>query len=256
ALREGLLARLELQRYWATSPDHPPQLTSTSRLADAARMDTDFMQLAALYAGHADFDPGQLVAQLVASEATPFLPVLRYTEAGLRKRNQWEDTWSLQRREDAGEDVGKIPVPPKYKSTDFLKTEVWRLRGGLDVPKERWISYPGCERGADGSLVIAWAGWGHLQQATALAGFYLDMKDNEGWSPERLQPLLAGLLELVPWLEQWHNDIDPVYGERMGHYYKGFVTEEARGQGFTLDDLKGWKPAVAPTTRERRRAAA
>ncbi|MCZ8256594.1 MAG: BREX-2 system adenine-specific DNA-methyltransferase PglX, partial [Polaromonas sp.] len=144
ALREGLLARLELQRYWATSPDHPPQLTSTSRLADAARMDTDFMQLAALYAGHADFDPGQLVAQLVASEATPFLPVLRYTEAGLRKRNQWEDTWSLQRREDAGEDVGKIPVPPKYKSTDFLKTEVWRLRGGLDVPKERWISYPGC----------------------------------------------------------------------------------------------------------------
>lgn len=255
ALRDWLLARMELPRYWLTSADQATQLTSTSRLADAARLDADFMQIAALYAGHADFDPAQLVAVLVASEAAPFLPVLRYTEAGLRKRTQWEDTWALQRREDAGEDVGNIPVPPKYKSTDFLKTDVWRLRGGLDVPKERWISYPGCERGADGSLVIAWAGWVHLQQATALASYYLDMKDNEGWPPERLQPLLAGLLELVPWLEQWHNDVDPIYGERMGHYYKGFVSEEARAQGFTLDDLKAWKPAVAAATRGRRRNA-
>lgn len=259
ALRDWLLARLELPRYWPASADQPPQLTSTSRLADAAKKDADFMQMAAFYAGHADFDPSQLVADLVAGEAAPFLPVLRYTDAGLRKRSQWEDTWALQRREDAGEDltisVGKIPVPPKYKSTDFLKTNVWRLRGGLDVPKERWISYPGFERGADGSLVIAWAGWDHLQQATAIAGFYLDMKDNEGWTPERLQPLLAGLLELVPWLEQWHNEVDPVYGERMGHYYKGFVTEEARAQGFTLDDLKAWKPTVTAVRRGRRTAA-
>jgi hypothetical protein len=263
ALRDWLLARLELPRYWPASADQPPQLTSTSRLADAARLDADFMQMAALYvqscAGHADFDPGQLVAQLVASEAAPFLPVQRYTEAGLRKRAQWEVTWALQRREDAGEDlaasVGAIPVPPKYKSTDFLKTDVWRLRGGLDVPKERWVSYPGCERGADGSLIIAWAGWDHLQQATALAGFYLDMKDSEGWLPERLQPLLAGLLELVPWLVQWHNEVDPVYGERMGDYYQGFVAEEARAQGFTLDDLKAWMPVVAAVRRGRRTAA-
>ena len=256
ALRDWLLARLESPRYWTTSADQSPQLTSTSRLADAAQKDADFMQIAALYAGHADFDPSQLVAELVVSEAVPFLSVLRYSETGLRKRAQWEATWALQRREDAGEDlttsIGKIPVPPKYQSKDFLKTDVWRLRGGLDVPKERWVSYPGCERGADGSLVIAWAGWNHLQQATALAGFYLDMKDNEGWPPERLQPLLAGLLELVPWLEQWHNEIDPIYGERMGHYYKGFVAEEARSLGFTLDDLRGWKPAVNSVKRAKR----
>ena len=259
ALRDWLLARLELPSYWLTNADQPPQLTSTSRLADAARLDADFMQMAALYAGHADFDLEQLVAQLVASEAVPFLPVLRYSEAGQRKRTQWEDTWALQRREDAGEDlsvsIGKIPVPPKYKSTDFLKAEVWRLRGGLDVPKERWVSYPGCERGADGSLPIAWAGWNHLQQATALASFYVDMKDNEGWPPERLQPVLAGLIELLPWLEQWHNEVDPIYGERMGHFYKGFVNAEAREQGFTLDDLKGWKPAVTTVKRGRRKAA-
>ena len=214
------------------------------------------MHMAALYSGHADFDPSQLVADLVTSEAMPFLPVFRYTGTGGRKRAQWEDTWALQRREDAGDSVGKIPVPPKFQSKDFLKPALWRLRGGLDVPKERWISFPGCERGSDGSLVVAWAGWDHLQQATALAGYYVDMKDTEGWEPARLQPLLAGLLELVPWLEQWHNDLDPVFGERMGSYYKGFVTEEARALGFTLDDLRAWKPTETAAKRGRKKAAA
>ena len=48
-------------------------------------------------------------------------------------------------------------------------------------PRVRWVSYPGCERGADGSLPIAWAGWDHLQQATALASYLLDMKETDGW---------------------------------------------------------------------------
>jgi hypothetical protein len=259
ALRDWLLARLESPRYWprldGSGSDATAQLMSTSRLADAAGRDAEFMQLAALYAGHADFDLNQLVARLVAAESVPFLPVLRYTDTGLRKRAQWEDTWALQRREDAGEDlirsVGKIPVPPKYQSRDFLKTDFWRLRGGLDVPKERWISYPGCERGADGSLLIAWAGWDHLQQATALATYFIDMKENEGWSRERLQPLLAGLLELTPWITQWHNDMNPDFGARMGNYYVAFVTDEARALQFTLNDLRAWKPAATAARRGR-----
>lgn len=306
ALRDWLLARLEAPALWPASADQPPQLTSTSRLADAVQRDANFMQVAALYAGHTDFDLPQLVADLVAAEAVPALPVQRYTDTGLRKRAQWQDTWALQRREDAidaqvdalvpsrrqellqvvqasaqgaepdadalawvqktldeeftpmrqerkAREVGAIPVPPKYQSKDFLKTDVWRLRGGLDVPKERWVSYPGCERGADGSLPIAWAGWNHLQQATALAGYYMDMKDSEGWEPTRLQPLLASLLELVPWLQQWHNELDPVYGERMGDYYQGFVTEEARAQGFTLGDLRAWKPVAVAAKRGRKK---
>jgi hypothetical protein len=319
ALRDWLLARLEAPAYFpraqADSADQPPQLTSTSRLADAVSRDAEFMQMAALYAhstgGHTDFDLPKLVADLVAAESVPALPVQRYTDTGLRKRAQWQDTWALQRREDAidaevdaqapvrrqallevvkeaaagrepdadalawvqkeldkelallkkerkADEVGAIPVPPKYQSKDFLKTaktDCWRLRGGLDVPKERWVSYPGCERGSDGSLPIAWAGWNHLQQATALAGYYLDMKDSEGWEPTRLQPLLASLLELVPWLEQWHNEIDPAFGERMGDYYRSFVTEEARSLGFTLDDLRTWKPVAVAAKRARKKAA-
>lgn len=256
ALRVWLLNRLEAPRLWSVSAQHPPQINTAYRLADALRGDAEFMHIATLYAGHADFDLGALVAELVAAESVPFLPVLRYKDIGLRKRAQWEATWALQRRQDAGEIVGKIPVPPDYKRDDFVNADFWRLRGGLDVPKERWVSYPGCERGADTSLPIAWAGWNHLQQATALAAYYLEMKEHEGWEPARLQPLLAGLLELVPWLEQWHNEIDPAYGERMSTYYRGFVVEETRALGLTLDDLRGWRPTVSAGRRGRRKAAA
>ena len=41
----------------------------------------------------------------------------------------------------------------------------------------------------------------------------------------RLVPLLACLLELLPWLKQWHNEVDPEFGERMGDYFEGFVTK-------------------------------
>ena len=59
------------------------------------------------------------------------------------------------------------------------------------MPKERFISYPHAEREADPTLVIGWAGWDHLQQAKALAAYYVRMKEQEGWAPERLKPLLA-----------------------------------------------------------------
>jgi hypothetical protein len=253
ALRDWLLARLESPRYWPRldGGDATPQLMSTSRLADVAARDAEFMQIAALYAGHADFDLTLVTWSPTSSPPSPcpscHLQCCATPTPACARRDQWEDTWdpAALREDRAGEEgVGKIPVPPKYQSKDFLKSDFWRLRGGLDVPKERWISYPGCERGADGSLVIAWAGWDHLQQATALAAYFIDMKEREGWSRERLQPLLAGLLELVPWLKQWHNDMNPDFGARMGDYYESFVTDEARALQFTLDDLRAWKPAA------------
>ena len=96
ALRNWLLDRLEDERYW---PE--PQLQTTRTLADKAQFDDEWIQVAELYRGYAGFDVPALVAELVEAEAVPFLPVLRYKATGLRKREVWERTWELQRREDA-----------------------------------------------------------------------------------------------------------------------------------------------------------
>jgi len=149
-------------------------------------------------------------------------------------------------------EVGTIPVPPKYKQADFLSADFWRLRGGLDVPKERFVSFPHCARDADGSLPVLWAGYDHLARAKAIAAWYVERKDTDGWPAPRLVPLLAGLLELVPWLRQWHNDVDLATGLRMGDYFADFIGDECRSLGLNLTELRDWKPP-APARRPRSR---
>lgn len=259
ALRRWLLNRLETDGLW-----DDPRLTSTARLADRMRQDEDFLQVGAIYRAHEDFDPTKLVTELVQEEGVPYLAPHRYKASGLRKRKTWERVWDLQRKEDALDERTElsedhpdhlsekeaeerkaalgIPVPPKYRKSDFANGTVWRHRGKLDVPKEQFILYPGAEREADPTPVLGWAGWDHLERAEALATYYTKMRDTESWSKERLLPLLAGLLELLPWIKQWHNEYDPSLGEGMGDYYESFLEGEAHGHGVTLDDLKELEP--------------
>ncbi len=242
-------------------------LTTVGKLADTARQDPDLLQVGELYRDDPAFDVTRLVAELVGGESVPLLPILRYKPSGLRKREEWENTWTLQRREDAidarttlakddprhlseldakelkKKQVGTIPVPPKYTSTDFLKSDYWRLRGKLDVPKERWVCFPHCE-GEDGTLMVAWAGYDHLQLARAISAYYVDVQERLGGREDpRLVPLLACLIELLPWLKQWHNEVDPEFGVPMGDYFEGFLQEESRNLGLTLDELRAWQPA-------------
>jgi hypothetical protein len=265
ALRDYLLWRLELvfdydKRLWSCFGSleemadkhgkHPVltewSLTSISQLADLVRADEIFMRTAASYRNDTAFDVVALVEELTAAESVPLLPILRYKESGLRKRAEWESTWDLQRRDDSGEPTGTIPVPPEYKSSDFISTggaRYWSLRGKLDVPKERWISFPHCE-GPDGTLVICWAGYDHLQQAQAISAYYVRVQTEFGGSDDpRLIPLLASLIELLPWLKQWHNEPNANFdGLRMGDYFEGFVNEEARALGKTLEEIRAWTP--------------
>ena len=165
ALRGWLLDRLETERYWPDPDALPPELTTCASLAERAAHDADFLQVAALYAGRPDFAAAE-AGRGAGRGRVGAVPARAALQAhGPAKRQVWERTWDLQRREDAGEDVGPIPVPPKYTSADFLTSDIWRLRGKLDVPKERFVSYPHCERDGDPSLVVGWAGWDHLQQA-------------------------------------------------------------------------------------------
>jgi len=221
-------------------------LVSVARLSDIVRQDAGFLSAAELYRNDPAFDVQALVEELVLAENVPHLPALRYKDSGLRKRAEWEKTWDMQRHVDAGEAVGLIPVPPKYTNADFISTggaRYWSLRGKLDVPKERWISFPHCE-GPDGTLVICWAGYDHLQQAQAISAYYVRVQTEFGGSDDpRLIPLLASLIELLPWLKQWHNEPNANFdGLRMGDYFDGFVNEEARNMGKTLQEIKDWVP--------------
>ncbi len=78
------------------------------------------------------------------------------------------------------------------------------------------------------------------------------MKTDEGWSPDRLIPLLAGLAELVPWLKQWHDDLDPATGERLGTWFAGFVADEAHALGTTTEALGRQPTAEGPGRKDRR----
>ncbi len=181
------------------------------------------------------------LAALLGNQCVPFATAALFNESGLMKHREWQNTWALQRREDAGENVGTIPVPPKYKSTDFQKPSYWKLRGKLDVPKERFISYPGCEKDGDDSMLIGWAGWNHFERAQALYTLYLERKNQDGWEKVRLMPMLVGMWELLPWLKQWHSE--PINtSQNPAQDFANLLAQEMQTYALTDQDLKDWRP--------------
>ena len=196
----------------------------------------------------------RLLSDLVDSEGVPFLAGYRYAETGMEKRASWEETWRLQRLEDAGTlepelkrlGIKAIPPPDKYGPKDFLR-HFWGLRGKLDVPKERFITVPGGNTDEDSTPLVGWAGWDHLQVAQALSGLYQRRKTEDGWAKNRLVPLLAGIDERVPWLLQWHNEPSAAFGGmKLGEFFRDFVAGEAHNLGVAVGDLRAWTPPAAP----------
>ena len=283
ALRRWLLDRLESPAYWPEV-----RLATVRALAERAATDADFQQVATRYAGHAGVDLDSLVEVLVESESVPALPVLRYKPSGLVKRSDWERTWARQRHEDridaevasmtprredeAGErhaarleaarryrkreEIGEHPPPPKYRSADFLEPAFWRLRGALDVPKERFVGFPTMSRDSDPTLLVGWAGWTVLELCQAVATYATEVTEHDGWPPQRLTPLLAILQENLPWLKQWHNEVDPEYNQRLGDFFETWLHSQLSIFGLTEDDLRTWTPpGTTRGPRARRRTA-
>ncbi len=268
ALRTWLLDRLEARHLWFAVDDNgddQPVPHTVRTLTDRVRGAEDFDSVAALWAsdvlGRPDAELAEVVGALVDTEHVPFLAVYRYKPAGLAKRAEWERTWALQRKEDAiaarlGQDdvthpeirraikdeIGEVPVPPKYGPSDFVRGSYWSQRGKLDVPKERFVSYPGASRNGDGSLLLGWAGWDHREQAQALAVLITQRRGDDGWPAERVTPLLAGLAEVLPWVRQWHGGIDPRYGASPADIYSGFLDAQLAELQLTAEQLSGWLP--------------
>jgi len=241
ALRSFILDRLEAAALWSDASG--PAVLSVAQLADRVRGDADLVEAVRLLRGAVEVDLSGELGRLLADEAVPHLAAYRYKDSGLRIRSEWEAVWALQRREDAGEQVS-IPVPPKYGSGDFRRPSYWKHRGKLDVPKERFISYPGAERAGDASAVIGWAGWDHLAQARALARLVVERSTREGLSADAHLSLVAGLVELEPWLHQWHGQPDADFGgQSPAVFMTGFIDSQLASLGKTRADAAAWRPA-------------
>jgi hypothetical protein len=147
-----------------------------------------------------------------------------------------------------------IPVPMRVDAwvtdsfpdlVDQQKTMVTQqlqdALGSLKPEVRKIAPYPNCSTDCDPTLVVGWAGWNHLEQATALAAHY-DARKREGWDAKRLTPLLAGLDQLLRWIHQWHPEVDPEYGETAGQSFETVLEQDAHELGLTLDDVRQWTP--------------
>lgn len=93
------------------------------------------------------------------------------------------------------------------------------------------------------SALLGWAGWDHLQQALAV-GTILNARADEGIETARLVPLVAGLAELQPWVQQWHGGYDAELGTDMAQFTADLLRDSALVVGCTLDQLVTWRPAA------------
>ncbi|TMS54787.1 BREX-2 system adenine-specific DNA-methyltransferase PglX [Mycobacterium sp. DBP42] len=241
ALQAALLDRLEDPALW--QDPQGPITRSVTELADLLRTDQVLKELARTLTGTAEPDLAAVIGGLILDEAVPFLAAHRYKPPGIEKYRAWQEVWALQRREDAGEKV-TIAVSPKYGKGDFAKATYWTARGKLDVPKERFITYPGVAREGDPTPVFGWAGWSHRDQALALAR-EIPVQQALGADDDALEPLVAGLVELEPWLAQWYSEIEPQFGASPASVITGVIDQYLARMEKTRDQVTAWTPPAA-----------
>lgn len=256
ALRTWLLDRCEDERLWFEyrKGDRRPRPRTVDQLARDLGVDAAVRSAAVLYAsrhlGKQDATFRDVLAAILADEHVPCVAALRYKESGLRKRAQWEQVWQLQRSEDrTGEAMG-IPVPPKFSAADFRQASYWSLRGGLDIPRERFVSYPGAgaDAGADAnadSLLIGWSGWSDADRVLVLLDLVNALQRQPQPRVDRIAPLLAGIQELIPWVRQWEALTEPGPDLVRAETYQRDLDDLRTDLGLSTHDLTSWRPRKA-----------
>ena len=251
ALRTWLLDKLEEKRLWFDKQGRPVT-RSVAQLADVVGRDEELRGVVELWRGSATVDLVKALTELLTPEVVPYLAAWRLKPKSMDKFRAWQHTWQLQRREDAGEKNLDIPVPPKYAAADWRKSSYMAHRGKLDVPKERFIHYPQAGLASDGTLQLGWAGWNHFQQYLALATL-MDEMVADGASDDALVPLIAGLGELLFWVEQWHDEIDPMFDVNAAEFARVEYDQRRTQVGASETDLLDWRPPAATRGRKAKR---
>lgn len=191
-----------------TQPPGPLSEPRPHRLEDivnAWRRDPRVEAVAAAHVGRPHPDLTALAEQLLRREAIPDNIFRVYSDEGLRKLRQWQEVWRLQDREDAGEDVGEIPLPPKYAAGDFADPRYYQIRGKLDVPRERFVLYADLRPHRFG-----WNGWRDTQRAVAQVEAFAEAESHPtdplprptAADPRRCGATI-GLWETLPDVRRW-----------------------------------------------------
>jgi hypothetical protein len=240
AVRTWLLDRCETAELWYDDENGARRARPRTimKLAELLGEDPAVIQAAELYA------PGQplvdVVRELFADEVVPHVSALRYRDSGIAKRAEWAETWRIQRERDLGAAV-PVPLPPKYSSADFLKVSYWRHRGKYDVPSERFVSYVR-SGGAIKDAMVGWAGWPVEDRAMVLSNLAAAAQSRDDGVP-----LLAGLLELLPWVKQW-------CGDQLYQSHHTLLEDLMSRWVVTEEELRGWRPLKSKRGRPRKQS--
>ncbi len=106
------------------------------------------------------------------------------------------------------------------------------------------MTTPTAGRDTDPTPLLGWAGWDHAQQSLALS-LTIEARETDGWADERLVPLVAGLAELQPWVEQWHGEVDPTFGVSLAAFCREQLAQRASQVGKSPEELAAWRPETS-----------
>ncbi|MEU3895568.1 BREX-2 system adenine-specific DNA-methyltransferase PglX [Streptomyces sp. NPDC029519] len=247
ALRAWLLDRCEDEQLWfeEKNGDKRPRPRTLGQLARELSDDAWFRSAAALYAadhlGRREATLADVLAAVLDREQIPYAAALRYKESGLRKRAQWERVWELQRREDeTGEALG-IPVPPKFVSADFQRASYWSIRGRLDIPRERFISYgDGVDEGS--GPLLGWSGWSETDRVRVLLDLVSAVDRQPNRDVYRITPLLAGVQELIRSIHRWGTQEGCAGKLGRAEALQRHLEDLLPAYGLSAYELASWRP--------------
>ena len=226
---------------WPSWPAAWPRTTRSSRSLE-------------LWAGRTVTDAGE--GARPASCPTSTCPTSRRcatSQPGLRKREQWEETWALQRREDAGETVGRTGAAQVHARPTSSRRRTGATAASSTCPRSGSSPTPapsGAPTTASSSAGRAGTTpsrpWRSRCSWTSGAGA-------RAGRPSALTPLLAGLAELEPWVHQWHAERDARTGMSPAQAVTGTLDQQLTSLHLTREDLAAWRPPT-PTRGRRRRS--
>jgi hypothetical protein len=220
-----------------------PSAFSLEQIVASLQDDPRVLAVCEVLTGRMDFSLSQLVATALEGDAVPSHRFHLYKPAGLVKREVWERTWADQRREDAGEKVTP-EAPPAYGSGDFLKPDYWRLRGKLDVPKERFIAFTEVPGRSGVETLYGWAGWTAQQRVKAILTIDEELEDASVPLADRIG-LLDSAWRLLPDVARE----DAPAANRLKAELQALVGPEGPSAALIEDWRKRFPPPASRTAR-------